>query len=139
VAGAVQRQLPAPAAIDRHRLGNAQGEGQQVAGTVMHGAQVAVVVPARAARQRAGHDAAIGGHQAQIFQHRRIGGHGGRQAMLARGRIGRQRAAGTVDDDQRRRKRVLQQAGDDPLVHAILLRMTRPSAGHAVVNGACGG
>ncbi len=50
--------------------------------------------------------------------------------MLARGRIERQRTPGTVDDDQRRRKRVLQ-AGDDPLVHAILLRMTRPSAGHA--------
>ncbi|MNS92316.1 hypothetical protein D3C72_1264480 [compost metagenome] len=59
--------------------------------------------------------------------------------MLARGRIGRERAPATVDDDQRRGERMLQQAGDDPLVHAILLRMKRPTAGHAVVNGACGG
>ncbi len=139
VAGTVQRQLPAPTAAERHRFGNAQREGQQVAGAIVHGAQVAIVVSVRATRQRAGHDAAIGSHQAQIFQHRRIRSHGGRQAMLARSRIGRQRAARAVDDDQRRRKRVLQQAGDDPLVHAILLRMTRPSAGHAVVNGACGG
>ena len=52
VAGTVQRQLPAPASVHRHRLGDAQGEGQQVAGAVVHRTQVAVVVPARAARQR---------------------------------------------------------------------------------------
>ena len=51
--------------------------------------------------------------------------------MLARGRI-LPAGAGTVDDDQRRRKRVLQQAGDDPFGPRDLARMTRPSAGHAV-------
>ncbi|KAG1365967.1 hypothetical protein G6F61_013434 [Rhizopus arrhizus] len=56
--------------------------------------------------------------------------------MRARSRIGRQRASRTVDDDQRRRKRVLQQAGDDPLVHAILLRMTRPAHPRGKMAGA---
>ncbi|MNV16519.1 hypothetical protein D3C71_1072850 [compost metagenome] len=139
VAGAVQCKFPATATINRHRLGHAEGEGEQVAAAVMHGAQVAIVVATWAARQRAGDDATVGSQQAQVFQHRRVGGHRGRQAMLARSRIGRERAPAAVDDDQRRGERMLQQAGDDPLVHAILLRMKRPTAGHAVVNGACGG
>ena len=129
VAGAFQRQLPTATGIDRHRLRHAEGEGQQVAAAIVHGAQVAVVVAARTTRQGAGDDATVGRQQAQVLQHRRVGGHRRRQAVFARGRVGCKRTAATVDDDQRRGKRMLQQAGDDPLVHAILLRNGAPDSG----------
>ncbi|MNT07593.1 hypothetical protein D3C72_1423060 [compost metagenome] len=122
VAGMVQGQLPAAAGIAGHRLGHAQGEGQQLAVRVVYRAHPAIEASARATGQLAGHQAAVGGQQAQVFQQLAVGRHGCRQPMLARGGVGRQRTSGPVQDDQGRCQWVLQQTGDNPLVHAVRLR-----------------
>jgi len=84
----------------------------------MYRAHPAIVASLRSAGQAARNDATVGRQQADVFQHRLVGLGDDRKLVFACCRVGRQRVTLPVENDQCRGERMLQQAGDNPLVHA---------------------
>ncbi|MCW0447782.1 hypothetical protein NB706_000616 [Xanthomonas sacchari] len=123
VFGAVQGDLPAGGAIAADRFWHAEGIGQQAAAVVAHRAQPAVQASPGGAGQGAGQHG-LAAEQALAGRTQQLGVrlHGARQLQCLRCPVRRQRPAVGVQQDERRGERVLQQACDDALIHAEMLR-----------------